>query len=54
FEDHSFLKLFDLLPEEVRGLLDDEGLQRLLVLAGGLNGKDLEKICRIVEILTEK
>jgi len=54
FEDHSFLKLFDLLPEEVRGLLDDERLQRLLVLAGGLNGKDLEKVCRIVEILTEK
>ncbi|MQY59186.1 MAG: helix-turn-helix domain-containing protein [Clostridia bacterium] len=54
FEDHSFLKLFDLLPEEVRGLLDDKRLQRLLVLAGGLNGKDLEKVCRIVEILTEK
>lgn len=54
FEDHSFLKLFDLLPEEVRGLLDDEGLRRLLVLAGGLNGRDLERVCRIVEILTEK
>ncbi len=54
FEDHSFLKLFDLLPEEVRGLLDDKRLQRLLILAGGLNGKDLEKVCRIVEILTEK
>ena len=54
FEDHSFLKLFDLLPGEVRGLLDDRGLQRLLVLAGGLNGRDLEKVCRIVEILTEK
>jgi len=54
FEDHSFLKLFDLLPGEVRGLLDDEGLQRLLVLAGRLNGRDLERVCRIVEILTEK
>jgi len=38
----------------VRGLLDDEGLQRLLVLAGRLNGRDLERVCRIVEILTEK
>lgn len=53
FEDESFLKLFDLLPVEVRRLIFDKKLQKLLILASKFNEKKLDCLCRIIENLTE-
>lgn len=54
FEDDSFLKSFYLFPREIRRILSEERLQRLLILADRLTSRELNKVCRIIETLTEK
>ena len=54
FEDHSFLKSLNLLPGEVKELLNDRKRQDLLKISQGLNPRDMSLVMQIINILTQK
>lgn len=53
FEDHTVLHSLNLLPSEIKNLIQDKEKQDLLRLSGRLSQRDLSLIMQIVSILTQ-
>jgi len=53
FEDHKFLRSLNLLPSEIKNLIQDKETQNLLRLSQRLSKRDLSLVMQIVSILTE-
>ena len=54
FQDDDFVKSFDLLPGEVKELLQDRKRQDLLRSSKELNARDLGLVMQIINILAQK
>lgn len=54
FNDHNVLFSLNLLPSEIKNLIQDKKRQDLLRLSGRLSQQDLSLIMQIVNILTQK
>ena len=53
FEDETVLHSLNLLPSEIKNLIQDKNRQDLLRLSGKLSQRDLSLIMQIVSILTQ-
>ncbi|TET45225.1 XRE family transcriptional regulator, partial [Candidatus Aerophobetes bacterium] len=53
FEDETVLHSLNLLPSEIKNLIQDKEKQDLLRLSGRLSQRDLSLIMQIVSILTQ-
>ena len=53
FEDETVLHSLNLLPSEIKNLIQDKDRQDLLRLSGKLSQRDLSLITQIVSILTQ-
>jgi len=53
FEDETVLHSLNLLPSEIKNLIQDKERQDLLRLSGRLSQRDLSLIMQIVSILTQ-
>jgi len=53
FEDHKFLRWLNLLPSEIKNLIQDKERQDLLRLSQRLSRRDLSLVTQIISILTQ-
>jgi len=51
FEDHKFLRSLNLLPSEIKNLIQDKERQDLLRLSQRLSKRDLSLVTQIISIL---
>ncbi|MCD6231403.1 helix-turn-helix transcriptional regulator [Candidatus Aerophobetes bacterium] len=54
FENNTILSLFNLLPGEIKELLEDRKKQDLLIMSKRLNERDLDLALQIIRILSQE